>query len=353
MRTWIYLLTIGLCLLSVGCGDKPAAPSQPQPAVSSPDKIPIVLNRAAERYTVPENGVFVSPDGQPVATPSVNLTDPAYDVFAVTFVWGGLSNIPLGNVRTIDWSGSLSVNGVAVIDVVYKIAFEPGDTVLPHSNPAYVGWISQTSGDFDGLSFLVFLRKDVVYFAEPLLTFDTPPFAISLSFGQLVKYAAYFPVDTANGVAVFARKIWCNLCPGGMIEGSWVKDSTSGNFGTISGAWKDHAGTQIGWISGMFWTAADGTREFSGSVSGYYTDNIIAWLKGTWNYDDPRMCPLCGEGHGWFRGTYENIIDGSTGHLRGEFGDYSLPVTQRDMPFVGYWQENCPVGNADPSIAIE
>jgi hypothetical protein len=352
MRTWICLAVLGLGLLTAGCGDQPAAPNQPQLTATSPENAGEVLNRTAERYTLSDDGAAIAPDYQSPGAPSVSLTDPAYDVFSVTFVWGGLNNAPSG-VRPLDWSGSLSVNGEAIIDVVYRIAFEEGDIVLPDSAPAYVGWISQTAGDFDGLSFLVFLRKDVIYCVEPQLTFDTPPFSISLSFGQLVKYAASFPVDSANGVAIFARKIWCNVCPGGLIEGAWVKDSTSGGFGTISAVWKDHAGTPVGLMTAMFWTSSDGTREFSGAVSGYFTDNIIAWVKGTWGYDDYRMCPLCGEGHGWFRGTYENIIDGTTGHLKGVFGDYSLPVTQRELPLVGYWQQDCPVVNAEPDVAIE
>jgi hypothetical protein len=67
-------------------------------------------------------------------------------------------------------------------------------------------------------------------------------------------------------------------------------------------------------------------------------------MEGYWFYDDMRMCPMCGEGHGVFYGTFEDQMGSNrAGTIFGEFGDYSLPPDDIEMPYRGFWQYNCPV----------
>jgi hypothetical protein len=74
-------------------------------------------------------------------------------------------------------------------------------------------------------------------------------------------------------------------------------------------------------------------------------DYIICEFRGTWWYDDPRLCPMpiCGTGHGWFRGQFV-YADGTNrgGRMFGEIGDFQAPVaTALELPFSGIWHDFC------------
>jgi hypothetical protein len=96
-----------------------------------------------------------------------------------------------------------------------------------------------------------------------------------------------------------------------------------------------------GYFNGEFWINDDGTREFSGHVSGYYTDQVIAEFNGRWFYDDFRMCPMCGAGHGGFLGRFEMVDGQGRGRIRGVFGDYTDPPEKLALPLKGIWQTSC------------
>ena len=78
-------------------------------------------------------------------------------------------------------------------------------------------------------------------------------------------------------------------------------------------------------MNGRFWTNEDGRRVLEGSVSAYHTDEVMFHLRGSWLYDDMRMCPMCGVGHGVFHGKIFRTNDRAIGEFHGEFGDWSLP----------------------------
>ena len=345
MRNLMLFLITGLMLLAIGCSQQSTSTD---PAVISDDsnsEIEASIERLINQYApdteeletvLPTAGLDL-PDGE---------ADGNFDIYSVTFLWGTLGWDGPPDGGTIDWTGTLSVNGVAIIHPVFVIDFEHDqDSLIEADAPYYAAWASHTHNDFDGISFLVLLDRDVDYFTPPLLTFDTGPFTISYDFSELIHLNAFHEVDSTNGVAVHARRIWHHSCPGGLIEGVWSKDDPFAGQGTFEGTWRDHAGNPTGLLSGVFWTDETHHGRFSGSVSGIDTDEVIAELQGGWHYDDHRLCPVCGYGHGVFHGHFTRLHDDRMGTVHGQFGDLSLPWDQLGLPMAGIWRFNCPHGD--------
>ena len=338
------LVLLGIIVFAlVGCGDQP---TRPQPSFMTPQAqvVPTDVQKVLDRCTLSEEGLTSDP-----SLAAINPLSPAtgpdtsYDVYAVTILWGTLLNAGTPPIPPTDWTGRLWVNGVARVDVRYTIAFEPGqDSLAPPDMPSAAAWVSQTTADFDGICALVFLKRGITYITPPMLTFETNPFTVSLPFEKLEKLAAFYRVDNINGVAIMARKVSYNACPGGLIKGEWVKEDVAGSKGTFNGIWVDRWGNPVGVMAGRFWTNEDGYGEFAGYLSGVMLTVIIAEFKGTWQYDDHRMCPICGSGHGRFLGSFRYMNENVSGEMRGEFGDFSLPVDQLKMPLIGVWRRNCP-----------
>jgi hypothetical protein len=343
MRNLNILLLVGIVLLLSGCSGDSLTPTDPQQTTTDDSQIPQEVGDLLNKYALSDEELTPQAvlDGLDPIPPEL-VKD--CDVFAVTFVWGSVFNTsPTENAIT-DWSGKLWVNGVAVVHPRRTIDFERGeDSILVSDIPAVAAWVSYTTGDFDGIHFLVFLKRDIIYITPPMLTFETGQTKLVFSFFQLTRLLAYYHLDNGQGVAVHARRLWENVCPGGLIEGRWIKEESFGGKGRFHGWWMDYLGNPTGYLNGIFWTNDDHTREFSGHASGLFTDHIIAEFRGHWFFDDPRMCPMCGEGHGGFRGKFKFLTnDGKTGILAGEFGDYSLPPDDLDMPFNGTWKVECP-----------
>ncbi|UCD94775.1 MAG: hypothetical protein JSU69_01610, partial [Candidatus Zixiibacteriota bacterium] len=179
--------------------------------------------------------------------------------------------------------------------------------------------------------------------APPTLKFETIPITLQFRFHQLVKLDAFYQIPGVGGVAVHARRIWQNACPGGLIEGRWLKDGSWVTSGRFDGWWMDHTGNRIGYLNGTYWKDNNARiGELRGEVSGLITDEVIAELKGFWYYDDYRLCPMCGAGHGVFYGTFVYLSDNKRGRFIGEFGDYSFPPNDIEMPMHGIWYFECP-----------
>jgi hypothetical protein len=339
MRYPVIFITIFLLLVLSGCSDRSTSPGSPDSGEILTQDIPLEVQKLMESYIPAEDG---APPQAEVAylDPVPEELIANCDVYAVTFLWGDLFNSGSVNTDTTDWTGTLSVNGEAVVHVRYMIDFEPGqDSVLAHNNPTFAYWISYTCNDFDGLSFLVFLKRDVVYVTQPVLTFETAPITLQFTFPQLVKLDAFYQVDNINGVAVHSRKIWQNTCPRGEFEGRWIKDSYDPNQGYFLGHWQNRWGTPIGYMNGTFWMNSDGIQEFAGSVSGLDTDEVILEFSGIWWFHDPRLCPVCGDDHGYFVGRY-SYINGGNGMMKGEFG-YPPSPADTNLPYHGVWHDNC------------
>ncbi|MCP4684546.1 MAG: hypothetical protein GY867_03760, partial [bacterium] len=173
-------------------------------------------------------------------------------------------------------------------------------------------------------------------------------FTLSLSFSKLDNYLAFFAVDGCNAVAVHARKLRPPECVKGLLAGEWIKEEPFGQTGRMEGRWLDADGYPIGLYVGKFWhdeTDLQPRGRFEGSVSGYYTDQVIATFKGYWWYDDPSLCPMCGEGHGQFAGRVFYAHDPTVSHqevgsMKGQFG-WRESFEDVAYPMSGVWSLKC------------
>ncbi len=264
-----------------------------------------------------------------------------YDVYAITILWGSLMNLGGNPGTTVDWSGTVSVNGVVTFDVLHTVSFETNqDHLIPTNNPALVAWESFTTNDFDGINCLLYVDKDIVYVTQPLLTFDTDPFAISYGLEELSNLTEFHLVNNTLGFAIAARKIYSNTCPAGMINGFWIRDDLGGATGSIQGEWLNADGSPVGPFAGTFATSNTGLRTFEGVVSEGALTVVKYYVYGTWYYDDPSMCPICGTGHGQFAGFYTDMNRNLKGVIKGEFGWAPSP-TVNQLPMTGQWIEMC------------
>jgi hypothetical protein len=336
-----------------GCSENNNTPAPTTTAENEavPQEAPTEVLELLEANT--PSGLDLTPAEGPLVTtwPSYDEMD-NYDVYAVTFIWGQFLGNHLGPVaEPTDWSGDITVNGVVEIHPRMTIDFEPDeDWLIEEEQPSYAAWVSQAAMDFDGISFLIFYDRDIVYIVAPWLTFDAGPALLRWDFAELAKLTAFYTFENGNALAVHSRKIWPDRCTGGFLEGDWIRDDNTGTSGRFEGLWLNYRGEPEGLMNGEFWTNNDGTREFSGWVSGYWTDHIIAEYKGHWRWDDPAMCMLCGQGHGWFRGRFV-YADGSEkgGMLMGEFGHIGTPTTDAaTLPFKGIWRDCCPWHAVNP-----
>ncbi len=345
--------TIMIFLIALaGCGRQSTSPDGTAGPATASSTMPPEAQKLLDQY--------VGPDDEPspnvvldALNPGENLT--GYDVFSVTFIWGDIFGGSSPSVTT-DWSGGLSVEDQGHVRVGYEIDFEPGeDYILPAISVNQVRWVSYTTYDIDGVNFIVYLSPITPSNVPVSILLETGPFTLRLTYDQLFRHSAFYPVDESRGVLVHSHVIWQNSCPGGTMLGNWVKETNNSSQGYFHGRWLDHTGQPVGYMSGQFWTNNDGSREFSGSVSGIITDQFIAELKGVWAYDDPRLCPMCGDDHGFFYGGF-HYIDGSDrrGWLKGVFGDYNLPPDADTLPYYGFWRTQCPyISPNDASAIIE
>ena len=92
-----------------------------------------------------------------------------------------------------------------------------------------------------------------------------------------------------------------------------------------------------GYASGVFWNTNSYPDPMTGDVSTFHTGALPAELEGKWYYDDMRLCPMCGQGHGQFRAFFKRPNWPGWGQIIGEFGDWSIPPADSLMPVTGTW----------------
>jgi hypothetical protein len=354
MKGYLSLVPAVLFLLLAGCRDQPGTPVQPRHDATSTADIPTEAQRLLNQYAPPAHGAV---SGSDMGLADAYFPPPnanGYDIYAVTFVWGQLLPRNANTPNVVDWSGALKANGDALIHTRCLINFESGqDSLLPQTDSSEIVWLSKTAVmDLDGISTVLFVKRQTPSPSAVRLTFATGPITLNFSLEQLKQLVAFYPVDSSGGVAVMARQLIFAGCPGGTMRGDWVKDPTNANQGAFSGIWIDRIGVPFGVMAGRFWTDSAGARLFEGTVSGFLTTQVIARIAGKWLYDDPRMCPLCGSGHGQFVGKIV-FNDNGTGEMRGVFGDFTLPPDQKSMPLVGIWKRNCQYSDGDPEIGVQ
>ncbi len=344
MRFSILFLAVLFIALS-GCSDKSSNPEGSQNQNPATGNIPSNVQEMLKKY-VTDNDDALTNDW--LSNFDSNAVDIACnsEAYSVTFLWGDRFGDAPSATAVTDWSGSLSINAIGSVSSRFTIDFEDGqDSVLITDSPTVTMWASKTSNDLDGISFMVTVRTDAEYFAAPILTFQTGPITLEFHMSDLISLDTFYLADNNNGVAVHSRRIWQNSCMGGTINGQWIKDDNTGQTGHITGYWVNYNDDTLGIISGTFsGPATNDTQwgQFSGTVSGMMLDVVLFEFHGYWYYDDARMCPLCGQGHGLFWGKFVDDMNHRRGLLAGQFGDYSLPPDDAAMPISGYWQYYCP-----------
>jgi len=340
-------LAIAVVLTLAGCSEKPVSTLPAESTDLSARVIPPDVQRLFNQYALDMNAQSNSEPSRSVGF-NTDVSNAPYDAYVVTFIWGSLLNVaaPSATLPVTDWSGSLTVNADGKIGTTKPIAFEAGQDYLLLTfryDPKVVGWVSLTSGDFDGISFIIFLRRVTPAASATAITFATTPFTLRLTANQMASFAAYYQISNTSGIAVLSQRLPPAItCPSGLMVGHWVKGNATGDRGAFNGLWLKSNGDTIGVFSGMFWTENDGRRLFSGNVSGVFTTQIIAYLEGKWYYDDPRACALCGAGFGRFSGYFRYPGHNDNGGiLQGQFGSLTLPANQLDLPLTGTWTVLC------------
>ncbi len=354
MRILTALLTISLLLIFTGCSDQPTSPKLPDTAGSDTDGVPPEVQTLLSQYAPTENEARAAADNADWDESLIHQIA-CCDIYSVTILWGYLFNYTPPVDDTTDWSGNLTTSSNGFVRIVYEIDFEDGqDYITPSPTPGTVGWVSFTSQDFDGIHLLVYLPRGPLFHkftAIPYITIETDLYMFRFNSIQLANLDYFHQVDDRNGVAIHSRRLWSNACPGGFLDGTWIKEGGLGTGqGRLEGVWRDHNGAPLGYMFGTFWVDSANVDNncyhygrWEGWVTGLILTVIIAEMEGYWFYDDMRMCPMCGEGHGVFYGTFENRMgDNRTGKIFAEFGDYSLPPDDTEMPYIGIWQYDCP-----------
>ncbi len=340
MRNYLILIGLVLLFLFVGCSNEQPVSNLNSEQTIEAKELPPTLAKKMERYMELDRSVIPDLQRSP-GNNNMNVNDSIYDVYSVVILWGDILGMDPG-LPPVDWSGSLSVNGEVSVEASYTIAFEDGeDSVLVDDLPNSAFWVSETHHDVDGIHFTVLYDKTVQYFTPPMLTLTTPLFSHSWNFEQLKQLAEFYPVPPVSGIAILSKQIIIQDCDHGILQGTWFKDSLVNIEAHFNGLWIDNTGDTVGIYSGIVYTDTNGVNILEGNISGLVTDQVIANLYGTWGYDDERLCPMCGEGHGYFMGVYEYVSGDVNGHFAGEFGDYSLPPLDITMPMSGHWRQRC------------
>ncbi len=272
-----------------------------------------------------------------------DVSDTSWDVYAVTLVWGDFKHHTDQVTTPIDWSGTLGVNGVAWVLPMRAIAFEDNDMILENVSEAEAAWQSTTHGDYDGINFLVFMKRGINYFVEPSLTFNTEAINIAWPTGSLHRLNSYYHVGDHATLGIHAHQIKRVHCPKGMLAGHWIKSDSHAGTGHLEGVWLDSHNQPIGLYAGRFWLADDGRGHFSGTVSGYVTDEVIAEFEGVWHYNDPALCPTCGERAGLYKGRLKWLNHDVGGTIWGAFGSLDF-ANDHKLPMAGVWRVNCQSG---------
>ena len=138
---------------------------------------------------------------------------------------------------------------------------------------------------------------------------------------------------------------WCTR---GTVEGYWIKNKNSETEGRIEAFWIRGRADTLGGLTGQFWYDSSSLNlRFEGTVSGLQLTVVLFEVSGTWMFNDPRLCPICGTGSGLFSGTWRDSRTGRRGRLSGEWGDLFLPFEERRMPLSGKWSAPCNVNSIE------
>ncbi|MBK7092794.1 MAG: hypothetical protein IPH59_13910 [bacterium] len=342
MKTTITILSLLLLAVLSGCSKDTSTGVADKDSNQVPGAVQDLLTKHAVPLAIPTSETDLAQPGvAPAEPPYAN-----YDVYAVTLLWGSLTNTTPTPGPTLDWSGTAGINGVATIDVTHTIDFEPGqDSIILYDVPSTVAWASSTNNDFDGINMLIYVDRDIAYITAPVFTLATAQITKTYYIEELANLNAFYLVSNTASLAIHARRIYSTSCPTGILSGEWIKSDNSGQTGTFHTDWWEQNSEPYGQLAGNFWTEPDGERIFEGWVSEGLTARVVYHVYGTWYYDDPTMCPLCGSRRGQFIGFYSDMNNKLLGMVKGQMGNMSLDAAELHLPLSGYWRKFC--GNTD------
>jgi hypothetical protein len=347
MRKFAVLSVIALLfVVAIGCSDRQNSPTTSNQPVPTQQQMPVGIQSLIDQNTPGNDGSWPAT----LIDPSLIVPDSMdtnFQVYLMTFLWGNIDSSSSGAVPT-DWSGSVSFTGSGLLAPTRIISFERGqDSLLPRTSPVVISWVSKTLRDFDGLSMLLFVRRNSPLTVIPQVQFNTAPISVKFDTAQLKDLNAFYRIDDNNGLAVHSHRLFHPFCPHGVVAGQWIRSDTSAFAGTIKARWLDADGNPIGVLDGLFWKDANAAPQFKGRIITAST-RPFGTVSGVWTYDDPRMCPMCGEGHGRLVGRINAPGGALIGMLSGQFGNPTIP-TPRALPMSGIWRLDC---NRDEDVSI-
>lgn len=346
MKKLLITISLGLIVALAACSGQPqpTAPNNNANSTEPSGDIPQAYADLLQRF---QQGEHLYEIEQPSGPVTIDPVDSTWDAYMVTLAWGSFMPDSTVAMPPVDWSGTLTFTGAGTFAEVFPIQFEPGqDSLAPFTVPVHqLKWHSLTANDIDGLHMLIFVDPNAATLVIPELQFETTPVQFKYTLDELARLRAFHPFGF-GGVAVQAMKLPRPGCPHGRMVGHWVRDSLDHSRGHFGGLWINHLGTPFGAFKGRFWTADDGTGHFEGMVLNHRGVEI-GKMAGHWLYDDPGLCPLCGDRHGRFEGRFE-LDSGRTGKLGGEFGDLTHPNSPPCLRLRGRWEMDCPRTDSSP-----
>lgn len=358
----LTLLLTGLILaVLIGCSDSTV--TAPSSDASSPTAdLPEKADQMVALYGATDEGALELDMADAVRLGLEHyLADTSYDVYAVTTVWGSFStaSTPPQNSTTVDWSGSMNVNGVGDMGVISVISFDNGqDSLIPTADPMTIAWRSLTTNDIDGLVTFIAMKRGIFYIQAPSFYFRSAPVSVEFAVDQLAHFQAFYPTGNLSGLAIYGRKLKPIHCPRGQISGQWVRADSTHMNGAFEAVWRSvgtNTGTvgEVGRLQGNFWTG-DAQNLFAGvwmDANGVVTGNV----QGTWMYTDYAMCPVCGTRYGVFEGEIFDLTGQSVGVLKGGFGEMTIATPTPPplaLSMAGVFRFKCPTSN-DSDIAAD
>ena len=343
MKLLRFPLLFLIPLILASCNNQTAPPNAPQPDITLTQQVPEQAQRLLDGRLESAADSWAVVELEAGGAGGFAGIDSLYDVFVITFLWGSFSPEGIQPPLIADWSGTLTSSVAAAINVRATIDFEHGqDSLIATDDSTRLAWVSVAEQDFDGFNLILFVRNDMAITVLPELFFESNAIDLKWTFAELEHLTKFYPIGGFSGLVINSRRLHPDRCPRGFMKGRWLKAGSFDGNGSFEGKWLNRAGIEVGYLNGIWWTTDDGQQLLEGSVSGLETDEVIAELTGRWSYDDMRMCPVCGVGHGRFHGRVRMLSSGVVGEFKGEFGDFSLPPNDLSMPFYGRWKFDCP-----------
>ena len=261
--------------------------------------------------------------------------------YVVTLLWGMLSEDPSQTTRpddesevpVTDWSGHLFVNHGGLGDSGRT------DHVVDRRR---VGWISHTTGGYDGLRILIFQPfLDGESGEEDSLTVLAGDHRWDFLISDLAELDYEDAVgESGNKFALRSILVEPTVCAHGFLGGAWTVPAHRDSLGHFRGRWISRDGSVAGFLRGYCGFDSHGKKVFFGKYVAL-DGAFLGFLRGTW--DEVGIDTVPGHSsrdrhHGWFRGDWVDGDELLMGRLRGSWR--SIPGEDGGF-FEGGWTGVC------------